>query len=164
MTFNSRSLVYLGLVGLLAACQAGVSSEDSQAAAIASIDGDSIRSHMEVLAADDMQGREAGSKHYQAAADYVAEQYQQAGLEPMGDAGSYFQSIEFLETRLVPGRAEALDEPLGKGVEPAGRVDDDRDRRAAGGRSRASAGARRPGSGREAKRPWQDVRRDQPRA
>ena len=96
------------LVMLLVACQAETPQLDPQAAAVASISGTGVRTHMEVLAADAMQGREAGTQHYQAAADYVAEQYQLAGLEPMGDKGSYFQSIRFLETRLVTDSARLV--------------------------------------------------------
>ena len=60
---------------------------------------------MELLASDDMQGREAGTEFYQRAADYVVSQYRAAGLHPLGDDGSYFQSIEFFETRLIPESA-----------------------------------------------------------
>ncbi len=77
-----------------------------RAAAIASITGHGIRAHMEVLAADDMKGREAGTVDYERAADYVTRQYRAAGLEPMGDDGGYFQSIDFFETRLVPESAQ----------------------------------------------------------
>ncbi len=73
--------------------------------AIESVTGAEIRRHMEVLAADDMQGREAGTKFYERAADYVVMHYKAAGLEPLGDDGSYFQSIDFFETRLVPESA-----------------------------------------------------------
>jgi hypothetical protein len=58
---------------------------------------------MEILAADDMQGREAGTAGHQKAAKYVAMQYAEMGLQPFGDRGSYFQDIDFLETRLLPG-------------------------------------------------------------
>lgn len=93
----------------LTACQADAPTLNPQAKAIASVTGSEVRAHMEVLAADEMQGREAGTEHYQAAADYVAEQYRRTGLEPMGDLEgqkrSFFQSIQFIETRLVPESA-----------------------------------------------------------
>jgi hypothetical protein len=80
------------------------SPEDSgtRASALASVTGSGVRAHMEVLAADDMEGREAGTSGYGRAADYVAEQYRNAGLDPLGDGGSYLQSIDFFETRLIP--------------------------------------------------------------
>lgn len=70
-----------------------------------SISGRDLRSHIEVLAADDMQGREAGTEGHLRAADYVASSFEALGLSPLGDAGSYLQNIDFLETRLEPGSA-----------------------------------------------------------
>jgi Zn-dependent M28 family amino/carboxypeptidase len=62
-----------------------------------------VRADMEVLAADDMGGREAGTADYARAAAYVAAQFGGIGLRPLGDAGSFLQSVEFVEARLVPG-------------------------------------------------------------
>jgi Peptidase family M28 len=59
-----------------------------------------VRGHMEVLADDALNGREAGTDDYDVAADYVAAQYQAIGLSPLGDDGGYFQAIPFLESRL----------------------------------------------------------------
>ncbi|MFT7652705.1 MAG: Zn-dependent M28 family amino/carboxypeptidase, partial [Candidatus Azotimanducaceae bacterium] len=73
--------------------------------ALASITGAEIRTHMEVLAADDMAGREAGTQAYERAANYVATQYESVGLKPMGDDGTYFQNINFMESRLDPTSA-----------------------------------------------------------
>ena len=75
---------------------------DTRAAAVDSVTGGEIRWHMEVLAADDMQGRAAGTAEYDAAANYVADRYRHIGLLPLGDKGSYFQTIRFFETRLQP--------------------------------------------------------------
>lgn len=72
---------------------------------LAPVTGDGIRAHMTVLADDSLQGREAGTPGYQAAADYVADQFRAAGLTPLGDRGTYMQAIEFAETRLVPESA-----------------------------------------------------------
>ncbi|HUD96265.1 MAG TPA: hypothetical protein VMO24_01910 [Woeseiaceae bacterium] len=58
---------------------------------------------MEVLAADDMRGREAGTEGHRKAAAYVASRFAEIGLEPLGDGGTYLQNIAFLETRPVPG-------------------------------------------------------------
>jgi hypothetical protein len=69
------------------------------------ITGAGLRVHMEVLATDEMQGREAGTPGYEMAADYVVEKYRELGLVPLGDAGGYRQSIDFFETRLVPESA-----------------------------------------------------------
>jgi hypothetical protein len=46
------------------------------------------------LADDAMQGRVPGSAGHEAAAEYIAEQFQAAGLEPAGDDGGYFQAFQ----------------------------------------------------------------------
>jgi Zn-dependent M28 family amino/carboxypeptidase len=50
--------------------------------------------HVQYLAADNMQGRLTGSAEYQKAAEYVAKQFAEAGLRPAGTNG-YLQSIDF---------------------------------------------------------------------
>ncbi|MCC7178490.1 MAG: M20/M25/M40 family metallo-hydrolase [Acidobacteria bacterium] len=56
--------------------------------------------HVETLANDGMRGRETGSPEHRKAADYVADQFQKAGLEPAGTAG-YLQPISFHSRRIV---------------------------------------------------------------
>jgi len=46
------------------------------------------------LASDEMKGRGDGSPELDKAADYIADAFRRAGLEPKGDAGTYFQSFE----------------------------------------------------------------------
>ena len=49
---------------------------------------------VQTLADDSMQGRGIGTAGLDAAAEYIAEQFRDAGLGPAGDNGSYFQSFE----------------------------------------------------------------------
>jgi hypothetical protein len=56
----------------------------------------------EALSGDDMEGRDTGSAAYQRAAEYVAERFHQAGLEPAGDGHSYFQSVPLHEIAVEP--------------------------------------------------------------
>src|SRR5215467_14635299 len=44
-------------------------------------------SYVEMLANDGMQGRQTGSPEHRKAADYVASQFEQAGLKPAGVNG-----------------------------------------------------------------------------
>jgi hypothetical protein len=46
------------------------------------------------LSSGEMQGRASGSPELELAADYIADEFRQAGLTPAGDDGSYFQSFE----------------------------------------------------------------------
>ena len=55
----------------------------------------------EALSGDDMEGRDTGSPAYQRAADYVAKRFQQAGLKPAGDNGTFFQQVPMHEAALA---------------------------------------------------------------
>ncbi|MFQ5498322.1 MAG: M28 family peptidase [Candidatus Zixiibacteriota bacterium] len=68
----------------------------SQAAPYA-ISPDSIHQHIAVLAADSLEGRQVGEPGEWKAAQYIASVMRGAGLEPMGDDGSYFQSFDFVK-------------------------------------------------------------------
>ena len=63
----------------------------SIAEAIGTIEELDLRAHVEVLADDSLEGREAGSRGGQAAAKYIALHLQKYGLEPAGDSGSFYQ-------------------------------------------------------------------------
>jgi hypothetical protein len=49
-------------------------------------------SHVEALANDGLEGRDAGSEGYRKAARYVVAQFERAGLKPAGEPG-YYQSV-----------------------------------------------------------------------
>lgn len=59
------------------------------------ISDDSIFKHIAVLAHDSLEGREVGEPGEWKAAQYIADVFKMAGLEPKGDNGSFFQSFEF---------------------------------------------------------------------
>ena len=54
-----------------------------------------IRSHVEYLASEELQGRLTGTDGEIKATAYVADYFRKIGLEPGGDKGTYFQSFEF---------------------------------------------------------------------
>ena len=56
----------------------------------------------EALSGDDMEGRDTGSPAHQRAAEYVAKRFKAAGLQPAGEAGSYFQSVPMHEIAASP--------------------------------------------------------------
>jgi Zn-dependent M28 family amino/carboxypeptidase len=60
--------------------------------------------HVEVLASDGMEGRNTGSAGHRRAADYVAAEFQRAGLEPAGTRG-YLQPIAFKTRRVVESQS-----------------------------------------------------------
>jgi hypothetical protein len=53
------------------------------------------------LSADDMEGRDTGSHGYERAARLVAERLAAAGLEPLGDDGTWFQRVDFEEVSVA---------------------------------------------------------------
>jgi hypothetical protein len=66
------------------------------------IQAENIRAHLEFLADDLLEGREAGTRGYDIAAAYIASAYKQMGLQPAGTNG-YFQAVPLRRSVLVPG-------------------------------------------------------------
>ncbi|HVF17392.1 MAG TPA: hypothetical protein VNA21_10780, partial [Steroidobacteraceae bacterium] len=65
---------------------------------------DAIRSHVDFLASDLLEGRAAASRGYDIAAAYVASQFRQGGLKPAGDKEGFYQPVPLLEaTPVLPG-------------------------------------------------------------
>ena len=56
-------------------------------------------SHVQVLAADNMEGRDTGSDGYRRAARYVVEQFERAGLKPAG-VSTYYQPVPLRALRV----------------------------------------------------------------
>jgi hypothetical protein len=85
-----------------------------EAEALATILASDLRAHIEFLASDELEGREAGSEGEKIAARYLATRLEAAGLRPGGDEGSWFQDFErgSLEMRNVVGIVEGTDPTL----------------------------------------------------
>jgi hypothetical protein len=78
----------------------------------------SIRGHMEFLASDALNGRGSGTRDEWIAATYIASQFRQWGLEPMGDAGGYVQQIDIERPAVAgPPRVSAGSQALTHGLE-----------------------------------------------
>jgi Zn-dependent M28 family amino/carboxypeptidase len=71
-------------------------------AALADADPATIKSHVEFLADDLLEGREAGTRGHDLAARYVASQFARNGLRPAGDAGTFLQRVPLRSAQLVP--------------------------------------------------------------
>jgi hypothetical protein len=68
---------------------------------------DALLAHVKYLSSDDLEGRGNGSKGLERAAEYIAKQFETAGLKPGGSAGGWFQPFE-LVTGLTVGAGNAL--------------------------------------------------------
>jgi Zn-dependent M28 family amino/carboxypeptidase len=64
------------------------------------ISGAQVRAHIEFLADDLLEGREAGTRGFDIAAKYVAAVLKDAGLAPAADDGSYFQQVPLRKSTL----------------------------------------------------------------
>ncbi len=80
-------------------------------AAVKSIELDTLKKHVEVLADDTFEGREAGSRGGRAAALYLTKELDKHKLTPVGDDKTYFQNFEGA-SRNVLGMLEGSDATL----------------------------------------------------
>ena len=64
------------------------------------INRDRIEGHLRYLSDDAMQGRMTGSPEYDEAATYVAQHFEEIGLEAGGEDGSWFQAVPMLARRI----------------------------------------------------------------
>ncbi len=75
---------------------------ETEAKLSANITVDTIKRFTNALSADEMEGRGTMQPGGDKAAAYIAERFKEMGMKPLGDKGSYFQSIDFRETVLSP--------------------------------------------------------------
>ena len=66
------------------------------------VDPDAIRRHAEYLSDDLLQGRGAGTPGEHLAGDYLAQQFQNFGLDPAGDNHTFFQNIQMHGSTPLP--------------------------------------------------------------
>jgi len=66
-----------------------------------SVRTETIREIVKALSADDMQGRGTAQPGGDKAAQFIADKFAKLGLKPLGDKGSYFQSIRFRELQFL---------------------------------------------------------------
>src|SRR5690625_2045231 len=57
-----------------------------------------LRHHLEIIASDQMMGRDTGTEGQKMAAEYLADFYPTIGFEPKGDDGTYFQKFDLIGT------------------------------------------------------------------
>ncbi len=63
--------------------------------------------NVRVMSADNMEGRDTGSKGYERAAEWVAKQFAAAGAKPAGENGTYFQKVPMVQTTLEAKKSSA---------------------------------------------------------
>jgi Zn-dependent M28 family amino/carboxypeptidase len=113
MTMNERRSGAAFSRRALAAAVAVLALVPEMAAQGEAIRTEALRAHMEFLADDRLEGREAGTRGYDLAALYVASRFREMGLEH-GTPGGFFQQVPLQWARLVPSSvALTVTEPRG---------------------------------------------------
>lgn len=80
-------------------CLLTAQAQDSTAIKFAeTIKAEDLEMDLQILASDSLEGRETGTRGQKMAADYIKNQFQEAGLKPAGLNGTYYQPF-MLEKR-----------------------------------------------------------------
>ena len=69
--------------------------------AMAVIRPQSIQAEMRFLSDDLLEGRGTGTRGYEIAAKYMASQFEEIGIAPAGETGTYFQTVPFRQGQTV---------------------------------------------------------------
>ena len=105
IAIRNRQLVSIGIAAvlLLFGCSADSTDfrqnsidENGLEDALEAVSRENIQSSLDYLAADEREGRMTGSRGYDEAAQYVAEQFAAIGLEPGGTDG-WYQEVPFIK-------------------------------------------------------------------
>ena len=89
---KTKALVFALSLFFLGACEKQLAPADTSLEdALDTISQEGLSAHLNYLADDSLEGREAGQPGYDLAATYVSEQFAEMGLEPGGHDGWYQQ-------------------------------------------------------------------------
>lgn len=70
-----------------------------------------LREWLTYLSSDELQGRQLFTEGYGLASQYVAERLREMGVKPMGDNGSYFQSVKQKGYRITNNSSVTVEAP-----------------------------------------------------
>ena len=76
--------------------------------AMAGIDGERMRAHVQFLSDDLLEGRGPGVRGGDLAARYLASQFELLGLQPAGADGTYFQPVNFKGVKTLPATTASV--------------------------------------------------------
>ena len=74
--------------------------EEATVRAAATIRAEDIRANIAFLASDELAGRDTPSPGLEAAAEFLVDRLQEAGLEPGGDDGTFIQRFPYTRTTM----------------------------------------------------------------
>jgi hypothetical protein len=90
---HARWLFALALA--VAGCGGATPERDASESGVAPITADAVRAHVQALASPEFDGRLTGTEGERLATEYVARQFESAGLAPGAPDGTWFQPFEF---------------------------------------------------------------------
>jgi hypothetical protein len=93
LLLHTLACLTIGAVSLSSARQHQFTAQRSP-----EITAQELREHVKYLASDELAGRKTGEEGNKTAAKYIAGEFEQYGLKPYGDGGSYFQEFPFIST------------------------------------------------------------------
>ena len=67
-----------------------------------------LQAHISYLSDDKLEGRRAGSNGEKLAGEYISQQFKKAGLQPMGDNNSWFQSFDIYDGKQVNSSSHVI--------------------------------------------------------
>ena len=89
----------------------------SEVAAMTGIDGERMRAHVRFLSDDLLEGRGPGLRGGDIAASYIVAQFEQLGLLPAGDDGTYLQKVNFRGVQTLPATIAGVRTAAGAALE-----------------------------------------------
>lgn len=82
-------------------------------AAMHDVSDERIKADIKYLSSDAMEGRGTGARGGDLAAQFIAKQFEAAGLKPLGDKGSYLQNVPMIGISTLPESALSVTTPKG---------------------------------------------------
>src|SRR5713226_1964910 len=98
----------LTALALLASVSSGAGNEDSETR---------MRKDIDFLASPQCEGRGVNTAGINLAAQYIANEFQKAGLKPAAEDGSYFQPFTMPASKLMAAPVRALQGPQNQQIE-----------------------------------------------
>lgn len=80
-------------------------------AAMHDVVDDHIKAEIKFLSSDELEGRGTGARGGDIAAEYIATQFELAGLKPLGDKGSFLQNVPMVGITTMPQSTLAVTTP-----------------------------------------------------
>lgn len=95
-----KRIISTAIVSLLVLSACGKQTTVEHTTKEPEVNTNALKAHIEFLADDLLKGRDTGSEGYEIAARYMASQFKQFGVKPIGDEDSYLQQVKFRQAHL----------------------------------------------------------------